>query len=314
MLINICLIVLGLAFLIYGAEFLVKGAVGISVKAKLSRLVIGMTVVSFGTSTPELIVSVQSAMEGLPEITIGNIIGSNITNLAVVLGITVLIFPVPVARNTIKYDWPVLMLASILFYVMAYNLYIHRWEGLILFLLLVVYTSFIIIKSRKNQMVGLDEIPGVKEMTRKVSIWKHLFFLIIGLVGLYFGSNWLIEGAKSLALEIGLSNHVIGITVVAFGTSVPELVTSVVAAYRKETDISVGNLIGSNIFNIFGVLGLTAIVNPIGVENIVLTWDALWMIGITLILFPMLIFKRRIGRLSGFILTSTYIIYVISLF
>src|SRR5690554_6724345 len=150
MLIHIFLIVLGLTLLIAGAEFLVKGAVGISVKAKLSRLVIGMTVVSFGTSTPELIVSVQSAMEGLPEITIGNIIGSNITNLPVVLGITVLIFPVPVARNTIKYDWPVLMLASILFYVMAYNLYIYRWEGLILFLLLVVYTSFIIIKSRKN--------------------------------------------------------------------------------------------------------------------------------------------------------------------
>src|SRR5690554_4710346 len=314
MLIDISLIVIGLILLIAGGEFLVKGAVGISVKAKLSKLVIGMTVVSFGTSTPELLVSLQSASEGLPEIAIGNVIGSNIANLALVLGVTVLIFPMPVARNTIKYDWPMMVLASLLFFVFAYDLNIQRWEGLILFLLLVIFVTFIIMKSRKSQVVEMDEIPGIEDLTQKISAWKNILYLLIGLVGLYFGSNWLIEGAKSLALEIGLSNHVIGITVVAFGTSVPELVTSVMAAYRKETDISVGNLIGSNIFNIFGVLGLTAIVNPIGVENIVLTWDALWMIGITLILFPMLIFKRRIGRLSGFILTSTYIIYVISLF
>ena len=314
MLIDISLIVIGLILLIAGGEFLVKGAVGISVKAKLSKLVIGMTVVSFGTSTPELLVSLQSALEGLPEIAIGNVIGSNIANLALVLGVTVLIFPMPVARNTIKYDWPMMVLASLLSFVFAYDLNIQRWEGLILFLLLVIFVTFIIMKSRKSQVVEMDEIPGIEDLTQKISAWKNILYLLIGLLGLYFGSNWLISGAKSLALEVGLSNHVIGITIVAFGTSVPELATSVVAAYKKETDISVGNLIGSNIFNILGVLGLTAIVKPIGVEENVLSWDILWMIGFALLLLPMMVFKRKVGRFSGFILLGLYIFYIISLF
>ncbi len=314
MLIDISLIVIGLILLIAGGEFLVKGAVGISVKAKLSKLVIGMTVVSFGTSSPELLVSLQSASEGLPEIAIGNVIGSNIANLALVLGVTVLIFPMPVARNTIKYDWPMMMLASLLFFVFAYDLMIQRWEGLILFFLLVIFIIFIIMKSRKSQVVEMDEIPGIEDLTQKISVWKNILYLLIGLLGLYFGSNWLISGAKSLALEVGLSNHVIGITIVAFGTSVPELATSVVAAYKKETDISVGNLIGSNIFNIMAVLGLTAIVKPIGVEENVLSWDILWMIGFALLLLPMMVFKRKVGRFSGFILLGLYIFYIISLF
>lgn len=314
MLIDISLIVIGLILLIAGGEFLVKGAVGISVKAKLSKLVIGMTVVSFGTSTPELLVSLQSALEGLPEIAIGNVIGSNIANLGLVLGVTVLIFPMPVARNTIKYDWPMMVLASLLSFVFAYDLNIQRWEGLILFLLLVIFVTFIIMKSRKSQVVEMDEIPGIEDLTQKISAWKNILYLLIGLLGLYFGSNWLISGAKSLALEVGLSNHVIGITIVAFGTSVPELATSVVAAYKKETDISVGNLIGSNIFNILGVLGLTAIVKPIGVEENVLSWDILWMIGFALLLLPMMVFKRKVGRFSGFILLGLYIFYIISLF
>nr|WP_299202047.1 calcium/sodium antiporter [uncultured Brumimicrobium sp.] len=311
---DISLIVIGLILLIAGGEFLVKGAVGISVKAKLSKLVIGMTVVSFGTSSPELLVSLQSASEGLPEIAIGNVIGSNIANLALVLGVTVLIFPMPVARNTIKYDWPMMMLASLLFFVFAYDLMIQRWEGLILFFLLVIFIIFIIMKSRKSQVVEMDEIPGIEDLTQKISVWKNILYLLIGLLGLYFGSNWLISGAKSLALEVGLSNHVIGITIVAFGTSVPELATSVVAAYKKETDISVGNLIGSNIFNIMAVLGLTAIVKPIGVEENVLSWDILWMIGFALLLLPMMVFKRKVGRFSGFILLGLYIFYIISLF
>ncbi|HLW30160.1 MAG TPA: calcium/sodium antiporter [Brumimicrobium sp.] len=314
MFIDIGLIIIGLILLIAGGEFLVKGAVGISVKAKLSRLVIGMTVVSFGTSTPELLVSLQSASEGLPEIAIGNVVGSNIANLALVLGVTVLIFPMPVARNTIRYDWPMMMLASILFYVFAFDLNIQRWEGLILFLLLLAFITFIIMKSRKSESLAVEEIPGIEDLTAKISIWKNLMYLLIGLVGLYFGSTWLILGAKSLALEVGLSNHVIGITIVAFGTSVPELATSVVAAYKRETDISVGNLVGSNIFNITAVLGLTSIVKPIGIEANVLSWDLLWMIGIALLLLPMMVFKKRVGRLSGVILLGLYIGYIISLF
>ena len=314
MFIDILLIVIGLAFLIAGGEFLVKGAVGIAAKAKLSKLVIGMTVVSFGTSTPELIVSLQSAAEGLPEIAIGNVVGSNIANLALVLGITVMVFPMPVARNTIRYDWPMMMIASLLFYVFAFDLIVQRWEGFVLFAILIAFITFIIINSRKSQKISVKEIQGIDEIAAKISTGKNLIFLLIGLVGLYFGSTWLIAGAKSLAEEVGLSKHVIGITIVAFGTSVPELVTSVVAAYRKETDISVGNLVGSNIFNILAVLGLTAIVKPIGIEANVISWDLLWMIGIALILFPMMIFKRKIGRISGVILLGLYITYIVTLF
>src|SRR5690554_5216780 len=314
MLIDISLIVIGLILLIAGGEFLVKGAVGISVKAKLSKLVIGMTVVSFGTSTPELLVSLQSASEGLPEIAIGNVIGSNIANLALVLGITVLIFPMPVARNTIRYDWPMMMVASLLFYAFAFDLNIQRWEGMVMFVLLLLFITFIIRKSRKTEKINIDELPGVEELTAKISTKKHLLFLLIGLVGLYFGSTWLIDGAKSLALEVGLSNHVIGITIVAFGTLVPELATSVVAAYKKETVISVGNLVGIIILNILAVLGLTAMVNPIGIEENVLSWDLLWMIGIALALLPMMVFKNKVGRLSGVILLGGYITYIVSLF
>ncbi|MEX1193360.1 MAG: calcium/sodium antiporter [Brumimicrobium sp.] len=314
MIIEIGLVVLGLAALIIGGDFLVRGSVGIAAKARLSKLVIGMTVVSFGTSAPELIVSLQSAADGLPEIAIGNVIGSNIANLALVLGLTVLIFPMPVSRNTIRFDWPMMMLASILFYLFALNLNIERWEGVLLLLVLVAFIVFLIRNSRKKEEVQLDIPNDLEVLTKKISIWKHLLFLLLGLVGLYFGANWLIDGAKALAERGGLSKHVIGITVVAFGTSVPELVTSCVAAYKKETDISVGNLIGSNIFNIMVVLGITSIVKPIGIEPNVMSWDILWMIGISLIIFPMMVFRKKIGRFSGFVLLAAYIGYIISLF
>lgn len=314
MILELGLVIIGLAALIFGGDFLVRGAVGIAAKAKLSKLVIGMTVVSFGTSAPELIVSLQSAFDGSPEIAIGNVVGSNIANLGLVLGITVLIFPMPVSRNTIKFDWPMMMLASGLFYLFAFDLNLARWEGLVLFVLLIIFLVFIIRKSRKSNEFEVEDIDNIDELTKKVSTPKHLLFLAIGLVALYFGAEWLIEGAKGLASRAGLSKHVIGITVVAFGTSVPELVTSAVAAYKKETDISVGNLIGSNIFNIMIVLGITSTVKPIGIEPNVISWDILWMIGIALALLPMMVFRNKIGRLSGVILLATYVTYIVTLF
>lgn len=314
MITDIVWIVIGLALLIGGGEFLVKGAVGIAAKAKLSKLVIGMTVVSFGTSSPELLVSLQSASEGLPELAIGNVVGSNIANIALVLGVTVLIFPMPVARNTIRFDWPMMMIASALFYIFAMDTQLNRWEGIVLFVLLVAFIWFIISNSRKSSKDDKVELPELEEMTAKISVWKHVLFLLIGLVGLYFGSTWLISGAKSIAEEFGISKHVIGITIIAFGTSVPELATSCVAAFKKETDISVGNLVGSNIFNIMVVLGLTAIVKPIDIEQNVLDYDLLWMIGIGLILLPMMVFRRKVGRISGVILLGIYIYYIYSLF
>lgn len=314
MILDFLLVLIGFVALIGGGDFLVKGAVGIAAKARLSKLVIGMTVVSFGTSAPELIVSLHSASQGLPEIAIGNVIGSNIANIALVLGVTVLIFPMPVSRNSVRFDWPMMMLASILFYLFALNLTIDRWEGVVLFVLLIGFIVFIIRNSRKGNSFEVDEIENIDKMTMKINVWKQVLFLAIGLLGLFFGSNWLIKGATSIAESYGLSKHVIGITIIAFGTSVPELATSVVAAFKKETDISVGNLIGSNIFNIMIVLGLTGIVQPIGIEENVITWDLLWMLGIAVILLPMMVIRRKVGRISGVILLLIYISYIYSLF
>lgn len=310
---NIFLIVIGLAALVAGGDFLVKGAVGIAVKARLSKLVIGMTVVSFGTSAPELIVSLQAAFDNVPEIAIGNVIGSNIANIALVLGITVLIFPMPVGMNTKKYDWPMMMIASLLFYLFALNFSIERWEGVLMFIILIGFVAFLVVNSRNNN-VRMDEKVPTDIPTRKMNVWKYLGFLAVGLVMLYFGSQWLVGGATDLALGLGVSKHIIGITIVAFGTSVPELVTSVVAAYRKETDISVGNLVGSNVFNILCVLGLTAAIKPIPIESHVVSWDMLWMLGIALILLPMMFIGPRIGRVSGVILIGSYITYILLLF
>jgi cation:H+ antiporter len=323
MITDIIWILVGLSVLIAGGEFLVKGAIGIAAKAHLSTLVIGMTVVSFGTSAPELLVSLKAAYMEAPEIAIGNVIGSNIANLALVLGITVLIFPMPVSRNTLVFDWPMMMLSGLLFYLFALNFSFSRWEGLVMFSLLIAFVSFLIYNSRKNNKTALlaEELNkqelNEKEKEEEVvpfNVWKSVFFLMLGLLGLYFGAQWLIDGAKSLGESAGLSKHVIGITIVAFGTSVPELVTSVVAAYRKEMEISVGNLIGSNIFNIMAVIGITAMVHPISIESSVVNWDMLWMLGIFLAIFPMMWLKRKVNRVSGAILLSAYFLYIYLLF
>ena len=302
------LLILGFAVLVVGGEFLVKGAVGIARNLEISPLVIGMTVVSFGTSAPELLVSLQAAAEGSPEIAIGNVIGSNIANLALVLGLTVLIFPIIVERQTKVIDWPVMMLATILFYVFLFDGVLERWEGLVFFSLLVTFLTWLIRRSRKESKLKIEEYVG------KDPILLTIGYLILGLIGLYFGSEWFVKGAIQIAKYLGMSNAVIGVTVVAFGTSVPELVVSCIAAYRKQSDISIGTLIGSNIFNIMAVIGLTSIVSPIGLKSVdtsqFLYFDMYWVAGIALALLPMLYFGAKFGRLKGVMLLTSYIVYI----
>lgn len=304
---GVALLILGLIILVVGGELLVKGAVTIANNFKISPLVIGMTVVSFGTSAPELLVSLQAALDGNPSISIGNVVGSNIANLALVLAITVLIFPIVAERQTKIIDWPMMLLATVLFYVFSLDNQIVFWEGATLLGILVMFTVLLITNSRKqNKKI---ENPGVEDDNGSTSI--GLLLLSGGLIGLYFGSDWFVEGAVSIAKDFDLSDRVIGVTVVAFGTSAPELVASTVAAYRQQTDISVGNLIGSNIFNIMAVLGITSIVTPIAVEESVLTFDMYWVIGIALAMLPILFIGKRIGRLKGVLLLATYITYIV---
>ncbi|MCB9223323.1 MAG: calcium/sodium antiporter [Crocinitomicaceae bacterium] len=305
-------LILGLATLIFGGEILVRGAVGIAKKAHISTLVIGMTVISFGTSAPELFVSIDAAIDGKPDIAIGNVIGSNIANLALVLGITVLIFPVMAGRNSKRIDWPMMMLATLLFYVFALDNVLVFWEGAVLFTILIGFTFYLIrnsrrtIKKEKDQETGeFDEIAEIKD-----NIWISLGLTLAGLVALYFGAGWLVDGAVQIAESFGMEERIIGVTVVAFGTSVPELVTSAVAAFKKESDISIGNLIGSNIFNIMAVLGITAMVHPIHVAPAAMSFDMWWMIGIAAALLPIMLIGKKVGRIHGAILFATYVIYI----
>ncbi|MGB1103652.1 MAG: calcium/sodium antiporter [Crocinitomicaceae bacterium] len=308
-------LILGLVTLIVGGEFLVRGAVGIAKKAQISTLVIGMTVISFGTSAPELFVSVGAALDGNSEIAIGNVIGSNVANLALVLGMTVLILPIIVDRNSKVIDWPMMMLATILFALFAMDGNIQRYEGIILVAILIAFTYFLIRNSRRKNKQLAIEVPEEDEEINKVKdpIWIALVFTLIGLVVLYFGSEWLVSGAVDIASSLGMEKRVIAVTVVAFGTSVPELVTSLVAAFKKETDISIGNLIGSNIFNIMAVVGITAIVQPMPVEDKAIHFDMWWVVIITAALLPMMLIGKRIGRFKGLLLFGSYIAYMIIL-
>lgn len=306
---DILMLILGLAVLIIGGEFLVKGAVGIATIMQISPLVIGLTVVSFGTSAPELLVSLNAAMEGSPGIAMGNVMGSNVANLALVLGVTVLIFPLAVDRQTKIIDWPMMMFVSLLLFIFCYDLVIERWEGITLITILLTFTILLIRKSRKQSKADAllsDEL----EVIPPGSATKSIGFLIIGLVGLYFGSEWLLDGAVGIAKSLGMEERVIGLTIVAFGTSAPELVASCMAAFRQQTDISIGNLIGSNIFNVCAVLGITSTVKEISVDQAMMDSDMLWMLGISLAILPMMLIGKKIGRVKGVLLVGTYVTYI----
>ncbi|MCB9196197.1 MAG: calcium/sodium antiporter [Flavobacteriales bacterium] len=307
------ILLLGLLVLIVGGELLVRGAVGLSSAMKISPLVIGMTVVSFGTSAPELLVSLQSALDGNPGIAIGNVVGSNIANLALVLGLTVLIFPIVAEKQTKKIDYPMMVLATVLCMVFAYNLVVERWEGALFMLILIVYTIWMIRKSRKDEKKKIGELLEADEINadeKKQNPLVALGFILVGLVALYFGSEWFVSGASDIAKKFGLSDSVIGVTVVAFGTSAPELVASIMAAIKKQSDISVGNLIGSNIFNIFAVLGVTSIVKPVEVSWDMFAFDMMWMCAVALLMVPVLYLGDKIGRIKGVVLVLAYIVYI----
>lgn len=311
MLTTIVLLIIGLIVLIVGGDYLVRGSSSIALRLHLSPLVVGLTIVAFGTSAPELLISIQSALKGSPDLVMGNVVGSNICNLALVLGLTAVINPVKVQINSIRFDWPMTMGASILLYLIVREGSIAAFEGILFLIIIISYLIFIIQQSRKETKANIsagdkDEIP---EMPSK-QIWKDLVFIAIGCVGLYFGSEWFVNSAKELALSIGVEERVVGLTVVALGTSLPELVTAAVASYKGQTDLALGNLMGSNIFNILSILGITSIIREIHVHIDILNKDIIWMLMITLMILPFMIMRREIGRVDGFILLLVYAVYI----
>ena len=307
------MVIAGLALLVIGGDFLVKASVGLSFKLKLSKLVIGMTVVSFATSAPELLVSLQAALEGVSDIALGNVIGSNIANIGLVLGITAIISPLAVDRDFYKLNWPMMMLLSfVLYYFLKNDGVLTAIEGLLMMISLVVFLVILIRSSRKSTKANVEEVDDALAV---VSNFKIVMWLLIGAAGLYFGSLWLVDGAKELALSVGISDYAISVTVIAIGTSVPELAASVIAALKKEKAISLGNLIGSNIFNIASVLGLTAMIKPIVVNPQtpeILSTNIFWMIGFAAILIPFIIIPKRfeIGRFKGVLLLGSYLVFI----
>lgn len=301
-------IIFGLILLIKGGEWLMKAAVSLSLSMRVPKIVIGMTVVSFATSAPELIVSLQSSLSGHSDLALGNVIGSNIANLAFVLAITILISPITVTQSFYKTDWPMMILATLLFIgFLNSDQGLEQWEGACLFILLIVFLVYLILFQKQ---AVYDEAPEDDEL---LPLQKTISYFFLGSVGLWLGSETLVKGAISLANSLGVSERIISITVVSIGTSIPELSASIIAVINKEKAISIGNLIGSNIFNLMAVMGVTALVNPIPVGDLnMLSNDIWWMLGISLMILPLVFLprKKQLGRLDGLILLILYVCFL----
>ena len=311
-------LLLGLVLLFVGGELLVKGSVALALKLKISTLVVGMTIVSFATSSPELFVSLQAVLDGSSNIAFGNVIGSNIANVTLVLGITAMIFRVQISKRILTLYYPMMLLASIVFGGILYFFNgIPVGAGFLFVVLLLLFAWLLILTSRKDYLKA--EIEG-GELLKKVShnpLFKNILFLIFGVLLLKFGADFLIDSTKLIAKSLGVSDRVIAVTIVAIGTSIPELSTSIIAALRKEDNLAIGNLIGSNIFNILAVLGITASIKEINiVDEAILSFDYLWMIIIILIvgLLIYIFSKNQISRKEGVLLLIIYITYLLSLF
>lgn len=308
MILDILFIVLGLVLLIVGGNWLLKAAVALSLKLSIPKIVIGMTVVSFATSAPELIVSVNAALEGFPDLALGNVVGSNIANLGLVLAITIILGSINVRTGFYTTDWPVMMLASLLFFGFIYfDGEIQRYEGFIMVLVLFFFLVYLL---RFQKSAVVDEMP---EDDVPLPLYKTVLYLGIGGLALWGGSELLIKGAVGLATFYGVSDRVIAVTVVSIGTSIPELAASIIAVLKKEKAISLGNLIGSNIFNLLAVLGITAMVTPIKVlDQGLLTNDIFWMLGVSFLILPLVFLPKglRLGWRDGVILLGIYVSFV----
>ena len=307
-------LLLGLVFLFYGGEFLVRGSVSLALKMKISTLVVGMTIVSFATSSPELFVSLQAVLDGSSNIAFGNVIGSNIANITLVLGVTAIIFRVQISKQTLTLNYPMMLLASIILGAVLYFFNgVPVGIGFLFVGMLLLFAWLLILTSRKDHLKAATEEDELLEKGSHDPIYKNILYLVAGVVLLKYGADFLVDSTKQLAKNFGVSDRVIAVTVVAIGTSIPELSTSIIAALKKEDSLAVGNLVGSNIFNILAVLGVTASVKGIPLADPkILSFDYIWMIAITLVvgLFIYAFSKNQISRKEGVVLLLIYFSYL----
>ncbi len=300
----------GIALLYYGAEYLIKGGVSIAMKLQIPSLIIGLTLVAFGTSAPELVVSIDATLKNSGDISIGNVLGSNICNIALILGLSAAISPLVVQKKLLRFDLPLLLAASVLMALFCYFFQgVNRWQGAIFFAGIIGYTAYSIYSGKKEGADDCEEVSGNKNYP----VWLAVIFIIGGLLGLVAGAKLFVNAAIFAAQAIGVSDAVIGLTVVALGTSLPELATSVVAAIKGEQDIAIGNVIGSNLFNILCILGIAPLISPIHAPQIDIV-DLLTMLLVTIALFPIMRTGWKISRSEGAFLLLLYIGYTAYLF
>ena len=307
---------LGLALLFVGADILIRGATGIARQFGVSTLVVGLTVVAFGTSAPELFVSVNAAWRGVADLAVGNVIGSNIFNILMIIGLSSLIAPMEVQSAVIRRDMPIMLAVLVLFYLAGMNGVIGRLEGggLFIGILSYVYYNYRIATHSEIHELANEDLEQADDSSTNFSLQRNLLFVGFGLIAMVFGSNWIVENATVIAKAFHVSDLVIGITLVAIGTSLPEVATTVVAAYRHESDLALGNGIGSNVFNVLAVIGLTGLILPLTVSQRAIEIDMPFMLISCFAVWPLMMFRRRLGRFEGLAMVAVYGAYVASLF
>ncbi|PIR39465.1 MAG: sodium:calcium antiporter [Alphaproteobacteria bacterium CG11_big_fil_rev_8_21_14_0_20_39_49] len=314
------LIISGLVLLFAGGEALVRGSVAISERLGISAILIGVVVVGFGTSTPELMVSVKASLAGQPDIALGNVVGSNIANVLLILGISAIICPVICDAKAIRRDALAVLGVSVLLFVLTFTGSISAITGAIMIALLIVY----IIYSYKAEMRDKKALKATapdtvheheaQEFSNKLGLGVSLLMSVVGITMLVFGADFLVEGASNIARQAGIPEAVIGLTLVAVGTSLPELATAISAAVKKNSDVIIGNVLGSNLFNILSILGITAIIKPVPLSGQIASFDVPLNLGVALLTLLIIYFVRRVSRMTGAIFLVSYVIYIVWLY
>jgi len=307
-------LIAGLILLVLAGDALVRGAVSVAQRANVPPIIIGLTVVAFGTSAPELIVSVEAAFKGAPGLAIGNVVGSNITNILLVLGLPAIITPIALAESGIRRSTVFMILISLGLAVMAMNGTISRLDGLFLISLLVVYLAYSGFEATKASRTT-DITHGLEELAADTMGTKQIVLLLgFGIVGLGLGGKMVTEGALDVAAMLGIADTAVGLTIVALGTSLPELATSLSAAIRKQNGVVIGNVLGSNIFNALGIIGITSMLVPLSVSQSIINFDMWVMLAVALLMAPVAFLTRRVSRTGGAVMLLAYIVYTIVVF
>lgn len=311
------MIVVGLLLLFIGGEFLVRGSVQISKHLGISTILIGVIVVGFGTSTPELLVSIKASLTGESDIALGNIVGSNIANILLILGLASVITPIVCDDKAIKRDSFAVLISSILLIIFSYFQIINRIEGLIMFSCLIMYLIYSYKMEKKDKALAIiskfvktAHEQEAKEFIDGMSFSVSLFVSISGIIMLFFGADFLVQGASSIARKLGISEAVIGLSLVAVGTSLPELATAISASIKKNSDVVIGNVLGSNLFNILGILGITSLIKPINVNTQIADFDIPFTLGISIFSLFMIFLFKKFDRMIGAILLISYVFYI----